>query len=139
VLPAYDASGANLAVTRIDADGSAPLLVFDEAGKSRTLLHQPGFAKFTIHPDGTNLKQNTNIHANEVHLAWSPDCKRLLFASSRMGFNDETSYMGAPQPYAEVFAMNSDGTHVEQMTDDQWEEGVPAWRPHRSQSAAGTN
>jgi hypothetical protein len=26
--------------------------------------------------------------------------------------------------------MNCDGTHVEQLTDDQWEEGGPAWQPH---------
>jgi Tol biopolymer transport system component len=265
-LPAYDPTGADLAVTRIDPDGNTTLLVFDEAGKSRTLLHQPGlilgpqwsadgrrvifgvgqfsafldfdigekkpidpvnggaqvgivnadgtdfhvitagpnnnafpsfapdgkhivyrtsgpgedglrimnlddktivkltnewdnfpiwspsgeliafvrrvgtdFAVFTIHPDGRDLQQLTNIHGNEAHLAWSPDGKRLLFTSSRMGFKDETQYTGAPQPYGEIFVMNSDGTHVEQLTDDQWEEGVPAWQPHRAQSAAGTN
>jgi TolB protein len=97
------------------------------------------FAVFTIHPDGTGLKQLTNIHGNEAHLAWSPDGRRLLFASSRMGFKDETLYTGAPQPYGEIFVMNSDGTHVEQLTDDQWEEGVPAWQPHRAHSATGTN
>jgi Tol biopolymer transport system component len=264
VLPAYDPSGANLAVTRIDGLNSTTLLVFDDVGKSRTLLHRdelilapqwspdgkqvtfgigkfsafldfdagekkpvdpvnggaqvgvinadgtsfhlitagpnnnafpsfspdgkhivyrtagpgedglrimnledksivkltsdwdnfpiwspPGdliafvrrtaggdFEVFTIHPDGTGLKQLTNIHGNEAHLAWSPDGKRLLFTSSRMGFKDETLYTGAPQPYGEIFVMNRDGSQVEQLTDDQWEEGVPAWQPHRAGSAA---
>jgi hypothetical protein len=26
--------------------------------------------------------------------------------------------------------MRKDGTEVEQLTDDQWEEGGPAWQPH---------
>jgi hypothetical protein len=47
-----------------------------------------------------------------------------------MGFKDETLYTGSPQPYGEIFVMNSDGTHVEQLTDDQWEEGGPAWQAH---------
>lgn len=98
------------------------------------------FEVFTIHTDGTGLKQLTKIHGNEAHLAWSPDGKRLLFTSSRMGFKDEALYTVAPQPYGEIFVMDRDGSHVEQLTDNQWEEGVPAWKPHRAAaSAAGAH
>jgi Tol biopolymer transport system component len=88
------------------------------------------FAVFTIHPDGTGLKQLTNTHGVDAHLAWSPDGERLLFCSSRMGFKDEVVLIGAPQPYGEVFVMRYDGAQVEQLTDNQWEEGGPAWQPH---------
>jgi Tol biopolymer transport system component len=88
------------------------------------------FEVMTVHPDGKAITQLTRTHGNEAHLAWSPDGERLLFTSSRMGFKDETLYTGSPQPYGEIFVMNSDGTHVEQLTDDQWEEGGPAWQPH---------
>ncbi len=44
-----------------------------------------------------------------------------------MGFKDEAAYTDAPQPYGEIFVMRYDGTHVEQLTDNQWEEGTPAW------------
>jgi Tol biopolymer transport system component len=88
------------------------------------------FEVMTVHPDGKDVNQLTHTHGNEAHLAWSPDGERLLFTSSRMGFKDETLYTGSPQPYGEIFVMNSDGTHVEQLTDDQWEEGGPAWQPH---------
>jgi TolB protein len=54
-----------------------------------------------------------------------------LFCSSRMGFKDEVVLIGAPQPYGEVFVMRYDGTQVEQLTDNQWEEGGPAWQPHQ--------
>jgi len=88
------------------------------------------FQVFTVHADGTGMMQLTHTKGNEAHLAWSPDGERLLFTSSRMGFKDEVLLIGAPQPYGEIFVMNADGTHVEQLTDDQWEEGGPAWQPH---------
>jgi Tol biopolymer transport system component len=92
------------------------------------------FQVFTVHPDGTGMTQLTHTKGNEAHLAWSPDGERLLFTSSRMGFKDEAVLVGAPQPYGEIFVMNADGTHVEQLTDDQWEEGAPAWQPHKPAS-----
>jgi Tol biopolymer transport system component len=62
-------------------------------------------------------------------MAWSPDGESIAFASSRMGFKDEGIYTDAPQPYGELFVMRYDGTHVEQITDNQWEDGTPAWQP----------
>ena len=38
-------------------------------------------------------------------------------------------YTDAPQPYGELFVMRYDGARVEQLTDNQWEEGTPTWRP----------
>jgi TolB protein len=46
-----------------------------------------------------------------------------------MGFKDEALLTFDPQPYGEIFVMRYDGTEVEQLTDDQWEEGAPAWQP----------
>jgi TolB protein len=89
------------------------------------------FQIFTIHPDGSGLTQLSHTHGNDAHLAWSPDGTHLLFATSRMGFKDEALYTEAPQPYGEIFAMRADGTDVQQLTDDQWEEGGPAWLPEK--------
>ena len=88
-----------------------------------------GEADLQVRPDGTQLRQLTDIRGNEAHLAWSPDGQRILFASTRMGFKDEALYTGAPQPYGEIFVMRYDGAEVEQLTDNQWEEGAPAWSP----------
>lgn len=82
----------------------------------------------TIRPDGTDLKRLTYTHGNEAHMAWSPDGESIAFASSRMGFKDEGVYTDAPQPYGELFVMRFDGTHIEQITDNQWEDGTPAWQ-----------
>jgi Tol biopolymer transport system component len=96
------------------------------------------FEVFTIRPDGKDLRQLTNTPGNEAHLAWSPDGQRLAFASTRMGFKDEALYSGAPQPYGEIFVMRYDGTQVEQLTDNQWEDGGPAWQPRTRNSAVAT-
>ena len=83
----------------------------------------------TIRPDETDFKQLTHVRGNEAHMAWSPNGERMLFTSSRMGFKDEALLTFDPQPYGEIFVMRFDGTEVEQLTDDQWEEGAPAWQP----------
>ncbi len=83
---------------------------------------------YTIKPDGTSLKRLTFTHGNDAHMAWSPDGEYIAFASSRMGFKDEVLYTDAPQPYGELFVMRYDGTSVEQLTDNQWEDGTPAWQ-----------
>jgi len=82
---------------------------------------------YTIKPDGTSLKRLTKGQGNDAHMSWSPDGQLIAFASSRMGFKDEAAYTDAPQPYGEIFVMHYDGSNVEQLTDNQWEEGTPGW------------
>jgi TolB protein len=83
---------------------------------------------FTIKPDGTNLKRLTSSPGNDAHQGWSPDGSHIVFASSRLGFKDEVIYTNAPQPYGELFVMRYDGKSVRQLTDNQWEDGAPAWQ-----------
>ena len=77
------------------------------------------------------MKRLTSARGNDAHQAWSPDGEHIAFATSRMGFKDEMTYTDAPQPYGEMFVMRYDGTDVQQLTDNQWEEGTPAWQPVR--------
>ncbi|MEO8679163.1 MAG: hypothetical protein ABI665_08960 [Vicinamibacterales bacterium] len=86
---------------------------------------------YTIAPDGTGEKRLTSARGNDAHQGWSADGGHIVFASSRMGFKDEGPYTDAPQPYGELFVMGYDGSGVEQLTDNQWEDGAPAWRPRK--------
>lgn len=91
------------------------------------------FVIFSIAPDGKRLQRLTSPGSDDAHATWSPDGEWIAFSSGRMGFKDEALNTDSPQPYGEIFVMRDDGTHVEQLTDNQWEEGTPAWRPsHRT-------
>ena len=90
---------------------------------------QGDYEIYTIKPDGTGVKRVTFAKGNDAHQAWSPDGEHIVFASSRMGFKDEAPYTDGPQPYGELFVMRYDGANVQQLTDNQWEDGTPAWQP----------
>ena len=92
---------------------------------------QGNFDIHTIKPDGTSLKRLTTSPGNDAHMGWSPDGEWIAFASSRMGFKDESIYTTGPQPYGEIFVMRYDGSELRQLTDNQWEDGAPAWQPAR--------
>jgi Tol biopolymer transport system component len=92
-------------------------------------IEQGDYEIFTVHPDGTSVRRLTSTPGNDAHMAWSADGEHIVFASSRMGFKDEVFYTEAPQPYGDLFVMRYDGTDVQQLTDNQWEDGTPAWRP----------
>jgi TolB protein len=98
------------------------LIMFSRAAKG-------DYEIYTIKPDGTGVKRLTFSRGNDAHQAWSPDGENIVWASSRMGFKDEGTYTDAPQPYGELFVMRYDGTNVRQLTDNQWEDGTPSWRP----------
>ena len=83
------------------------------------------FEIFTINADGTELRQLTHDHGNNAHSTWSPDGQWIMFASSRMGRKDDDP--AGQQPYGELFAMRADGTELQQITDNRWEDATGAW------------
>lgn len=92
---------------------------------------QGDFDIFTVRPDGADVRQLTHSKGNDAHPTWSPDGEKILFSTTRMGFKDEALYTSAPQPYGELFVMRYDGTQVEQLTDNQWEDAGPSWQPQK--------
>jgi Tol biopolymer transport system component len=85
---------------------------------------------FSIRADGSDLRRLTMAPGNDAHGVWSPDGKHILFSSARLGYRDESAlYDAVPQPYAEIFIMDADGSNQRALTDNKWEDGTPAWQP----------
>jgi Tol biopolymer transport system component len=83
------------------------------------------FDVYTIKPDGTNLQQLTHTPGSDAHATYTADGKQIFFSSARAGFKDEGPlYDNSPQPYAQVFVMNADGSNQHQVTDSKWEDAM---------------
>ena len=88
------------------------------------------FDLFTIRPDGTELRQITTSPGADGHATWTADGRSIFFMSARGGFKDEASlYDFSPQPYAQIFIMNADGTDPRQLTNSRWEDSMPVFVP----------
>jgi Tol biopolymer transport system component len=85
---------------------------------------------YTIRPNGSEVRRLTDGRGNDAHPCWSPDGNWILFSSSRKGFKDEEMLdEWGSQPYGDLFLMRPNGSELRQLTDNQWEEATPAWRP----------
>ena len=83
------------------------------------------FEIFTMKPDGSDVKRLTTTRGADAHATWSADGKEIWFESTRTGFKDEAAlYDTSPQPYAQIFLMNRDGSNVRQLTDSKWEDSM---------------
>jgi TolB protein len=85
---------------------------------------------YTIRPDGTDLRRLTSSPGNDAHSRWSPDGRWIAFASARGGFRDEAVlHPRNPQPYGDIYVMRADGSDVRRLTDNQYEDSTPTWKP----------
>src|SRR5713226_1236726 len=90
-------------------DGKQILLVSRRSGTNQL---------YVMNADGTGVTRLTNGPANNEgdHASWSPDGKRIVFASDRDGGR------------LQIFVMNADGTGVTQLTSG-FTNDDPVWSP----------
>jgi Tol biopolymer transport system component len=90
------------------------------------------FEIWLIRPDGTGLKKLIGGGGRHNHPHFSPDGQWLVFTSQRAGISaEEISLPHQFQPYGDLFAIRVDGTGLVRLTHNGFEEGTPAWSPHK--------
>lgn len=79
---------------------------------------------FSVKPDGTGLRQITKDWTFQY--SWSPDGKQIIFL--RAVKSDASPYPNDPFLY-EIYAVNSDGTNMHNLTNFPGFYGKPVWSP----------
>jgi TolB protein len=72
---------------------------------------------YVVDADGRNPVNLSQSAAYDGWPAWSPEGKKVVFASNRTG----------PANTAQVFLVNPDGTGLEQISDGKYSYAQPAW------------
>jgi Tol biopolymer transport system component len=80
---------------------------------------------YVVRPNGTGLKQLTRNAGDDGDPSWSPDGKRIVFASTR----DGVLFPGDDFPVGEIYVMRADGSNQTRITNDQADDYYPEWSP----------
>lgn len=145
-LYAVDPDGTNFRQIRL-ADGVSVSHDIDVSPNGRLIATSIGGVEsgpshiFVLESDGSTLRQITegppgsdmgHPFPQELHPAWSPDGRQIVFASTRW---DTKTRLGN---YA-LFVVRSDGSGLRQLTDGSASVWAPAWSPDGSLIAYGAN
>ncbi|MCL7040593.1 hypothetical protein MKW94_026148 [Papaver nudicaule] len=87
---------------------------------------------FFIHPDGTGLKKvvHSGIGGRTNHPWFSPGSDHFVFTTDYAAVSAEPiSNPHHYQPYGDIFIARSDGSEIQRMTHNSYEDGTPAWGP----------
>ncbi|KAL8485675.1 hypothetical protein ACS0TY_027818 [Phlomoides rotata] len=90
------------------------------------------FEVFKIHPNGTGLQKviQSGIGGRTNHPWFSPDGKYMVLTTDYAGVSAEPiSNPHHYQPYGEIFVIKSDGSWIQRMTHNSYEDGTPTWSP----------
>ncbi|KAL6525051.1 hypothetical protein OROMI_030644 [Orobanche minor] len=90
------------------------------------------FELFKIHPNGTGLQKvvQSGLGGRTNHPWFSPDGKYIVLTSDYAGVSAEPiSNPHHYQPYGDIFVVKSDGSGIQRLTHNSYEDGTPTWSP----------
>ena len=83
----------------------------------------PAYEIYVMDADGGNQLNLTNNPSDDSFPSWSPDGKRIAFASYRD--KKVKNFI----PTYEIYVMNADGGNPQNLTNDRNEDWYPSWSP----------
>ncbi|KAL8144105.1 hypothetical protein V2J09_017137 [Rumex salicifolius] len=85
-----------------------------------------------IRPNGTGLRKvfTSGSGGRANHPWFSPDMKSVVFTSDYAGVSAEpVSNPHHYQPYGDIFVARLDGSGIQRLTHNSYEDGTPSWGP----------
>ena len=128
----------------MDADGGNPQNLTNDRNDDRSPSWSPdskriafvsdrdGFRKdfvityeiYVMDADGGNPQNLTNDRNNDRSPSWSPESKRIVFASERDGH-----FEGEVGITSEIYVMDADGGNQQRLTENRQNDWYPVWSP----------
>jgi Tol biopolymer transport system component len=111
---------------------------WDKVKYDNSILNWLGLEIGVMDADGSNMIRLTNNGYRDDHPSWSPDGRKIVFASDRDGEGSllddvpNGNYTGSYVDLVgdrEIYVMDPDGSNVVRLTYDNWSNSSPAWSP----------
>ena len=99
-------------------------IVFSSTRDKKVKNFRPTYEIYVMDDDGGNQQNLTNDLNHDRHPSWSPDGKRIVFASYRDGH-----FRGEDGITCEIYVMDDDGGNQQRLTENRKKDWFPAWSP----------
>lgn len=133
-----DGGHALFASTQFDPEAKAKMkaeLEFRASGKTKRYQwdYDPTYDIVETDLETGSYRNLTDIRGYDAEGSYSPDGKRILFASNRHAYASDLSKEDAerlkqnPSYFMELYVMDADGSNVKRLTDAPGYDGGPFW------------
>ena len=128
---------SRLILTIVVALSLIPLMVVvDAQGQIAFVSRRDGNAEiYVMDADGGNQRRLTNNRHDDWEPSWSPDGKRIVFASDRDEHPDRVPGWFT----SEIYVMDADGSNQLNLTNNPDDDRDPAWSPDGNRIAFSSN
>ena len=105
-------------------DGKRIAFMSDRDGHVDAIHGLPTYEIYVMDADGGNQQNLTNNPHYDMSPSWSPDGKRIAFASNRFAFDGEKTLLSF-----DIYVIDADGSDPQRLTENRKDDRDPSWSP----------
>ena len=105
-------------------DGKRIAFMSDRDGHVDAIHGLPTYEIYVMDAGGGNQQNLTNNPHYDMSPSWSPDGKRIAFASNRFAFDGEKTLLSF-----DIYVIDADGSDPQRLTENRKDDRDPSWSP----------